>query len=75
VTAVAAVLTAAGLATVDLDEELGGTRSADLLVCAGVSSKSSPPAARPRNHSSATSTGTSPPGHSYAPASQWTAAS
>lgn len=35
VTAVAAVLTAADLATINLDEELGGTRSADLLVCAG----------------------------------------
>jgi uncharacterized membrane protein len=32
VAAVAAVLTAAGLDTVNLDEELGGTRSADLLV-------------------------------------------
>lgn len=32
VRAVAQVLTAAGLRTVDLDEELGGTKSADLLV-------------------------------------------
>lgn len=35
VRAVAAVLTAAGLRTVDLDEELGATKSADLLVSAG----------------------------------------
>jgi hypothetical protein len=35
VTAVAAVLTAAGLTTVDLDELFGGTKSADLLVSAG----------------------------------------
>jgi hypothetical protein len=35
VTAVATVLAAAGLATIDLDEDLGGTKSADLLVCAG----------------------------------------
>jgi hypothetical protein len=35
VRAVAAVLTAAGLRAVDLDEELGGTRSADLLVSDG----------------------------------------
>ena len=34
VRAVAQVLTAAGLRTVDLDEELGGTKSADLLVSA-----------------------------------------
>jgi hypothetical protein len=34
VTAVEAALTAAGLASVDLDEELAGTRSADLLVVA-----------------------------------------
>ncbi len=33
--AVAHVLTDAGLRTVDLDEQLGGTRSADLLVTAG----------------------------------------
>ncbi|RAO63422.1 hypothetical protein LUPAC06_00148 [Micromonospora saelicesensis] len=32
---VAAVLAAAGLSTVDLDEELGATKSADLLVTAG----------------------------------------
>jgi len=36
VTAVARVLTAAGLTTVDLDTELGGTKSADLLVSAGM---------------------------------------
>jgi hypothetical protein len=35
VTAVAAVLTAAGLSTINLDEELGDTKSADLLVSAG----------------------------------------
>jgi hypothetical protein len=35
VRAVAQVLTAAGLRTVDLDEELGGPKSADLLVSAG----------------------------------------
>jgi hypothetical protein len=35
VTAVATVRAAAGLATIDLDEDLGGTKSADLLVCAG----------------------------------------
>jgi hypothetical protein len=35
VTSVAAVLTAAGLTTVDLDAELGGTKSADLLVSGG----------------------------------------
>ncbi len=35
VRAVAQVLTAAGLRTVDLDEELGGTKSADLLVSTG----------------------------------------
>jgi hypothetical protein len=35
VAAVEAVLTAAGLTTVDLDKELGGTKSADLLVHAG----------------------------------------
>jgi hypothetical protein len=34
VRAVAEVLTAAGLRTVDLDEELGGTKSADLMVSA-----------------------------------------
>lgn len=33
--AVAHVLTDAGLRTVDLDEQLGGTRSSDLLVTAG----------------------------------------
>jgi hypothetical protein len=36
VTAVAVVLTAAGLTTVDLDAVLGSTRSADLLVSAGL---------------------------------------
>ena len=35
VRAVAEVLTAAGLRTVDLDEELGGTKSADLVVSGG----------------------------------------
>jgi hypothetical protein len=35
VAAVAAVLTAAGLTTVDLDEALGDTKSADLLISAG----------------------------------------
>lgn len=34
-TAVAAVLAAAGLSVTDLDEELGATKSADLLVCHG----------------------------------------
>lgn len=35
VRAVAAVLAAAGLSTVDLDEELGATKSADLLITVG----------------------------------------
>ena len=76
---VAQVLADAGLRTVDLDKELGGTKSADLLVGAdgprGASWRSSPPAARPRNTSWAISNGTSPHGHSFGPNSRLPAAS
>ena len=58
----ALVLRAADLCTLDLDQELGGTQSVDLLVSAGsgpprASSRSEPPAARLKNGSSGTSSG------------------